>query len=263
MNSLDLRMEGKTALITGAGRGIGKGIAIVFAEAGVDVAVTGLTLENAENVAKEIADMGRRGLAFSTDATNLGDTEQLSKDVIQEFGHLDILVNCVGDSIPGAVSDMPGSAIPTMTHANWQHILDINLTQAFMGCHVFGRHFLERRTGSVINISSFAGLRGRANISAYTAAKAGLIRFTESVALEWAPYGVRVNGIAPGYFPDPEQISLSQLRTREEQASRNIPLRRTGKPKEVGALALFLASNEASYITGQTVVIDGGMTLAG
>jgi len=256
-------MDGKTVLVTGAGRGIGKGIAMVFAEAGADVAVTGLTLGNAKNVASEIVDMGRRGLAFSTDATNLAATEQLSKDVIGEFGHLDILVNCVGDSIPGSVSDMPGSAVPTMTYANWQNILDINLTQAFTGCHVFGRHFLERREGCVINISSFAGLRGRANISAYAAAKAGLIRFTESVALEWAPYGVRVNGIAPGYFPDPEQISLSALNAREEQASKNVPLGRTGKPREVGALALFLASNEASYITGQTVVIDGGMTLTG
>ena len=256
-------MEGKTVLVTGAGRGIGKGIATVFAEAGADVAVTGITLGNAEIVAREITNLGRTGLAFATDATNLEDTEQLAKDVMREFGHLDVLVNCVGDSIPGSVAHMPGSDMPAMTYADWQNILDINLTQAFTGCHVFGRYFLERNMGCAINISSFAGVRGRPNISAYAAAKSGLIRFTESVALEWAPYGVRVNAIAPGYFPDPEQITDSMLQEREKQASKTIPLGRVGKPKEVGALAVFLASNEASYITGQTVVIDGGMTLAG
>ncbi len=256
-------MEGKTVLVTGAGRGIGKGIARVFAEAGADVAVTGITLGNAERVAMEIADLGRRGLAFATDATSLEDTEKLAEDVIREFGHLDVLVNCVGDSIPGSVTNIPGSDMHVMTYADWQNILDINLTQAFTGCHVFGRYFLERKMGCAINISSFAGVRGRSNISAYSAAKSGLIRFTESIALEWAPYGIRVNGIAPGYFPDSEQISDLAMHEREEQASKTIPLGRVGNPKEVGALAVFLASDEASYITGQTVVIDGGMTLAG
>ena len=141
-------------------------------------------------------------------------------------------------------------------------VLDVNLTQAFTACHAFGPYLLERRRGCVINVSSFAGLRARALVSAYAAAKAGLIRFTESLALEWAPYGIRVNGIAPGSFPDPEQLSESALQAREEQARRTIPLERLGRLREVGLLAVYLACDAASYMTGQTVAIDGGLTVA-
>ena len=252
----------RTVLVTGAGRGIGRAIALVLAEAGADVAITGLTEANAASVAREVRALGRQGLGLAADATSLADTEDLAERVLGAFGHLDVLINCVGDSIPGTVARMPDTEAKTMSESDWHHILDVNLTQAFTGCHVFGPHFLQRRKGCVINVSSFAGLRARANIAAYAAAKAGLIRFTESLALEWAPYGIRVNGIAPGSFPDPEQMSDAQRRTREEQALNSVPLGRLGRLREVGLLALFLASDAASYITGQTVAIDGGSTVA-
>ena len=259
---VDFDVTGRTVLITGAGRGIGRAIALVLAEAGADVAVTGLTEANAAAVAQEVRDLGRRGLGLAADATSLADTKLLAKSVLGEFGHLDVLINCVGDSIFGTVAQMPDPKVKTMGEDDWHHIIDVNLTQAFTGCHVFGPQFFEQRTGCVINISSFAGLRARANVAAYAAAKAGLIRFTESLALEWAPYGIRVNGIAPGSFPDPEQMSDAEQRTREQQADRTVPLGRLGRLREVGLLTLFLASDAAAYITGQTVAIDGGQTVA-
>ena len=255
-------VTGKTVLVTGAGRGIGRSIALVMAEAGADVAVTGLTEANAVGVAQEVRRLGRRGLGMAADATSLPDTERVVGRVLGEFGHLDVLINCVGDSIPGPVASMPDREAKAMSEAAWHDILDVNLTQAFTACHAFGPHLLERRRGCVINVSSFAGLRARANMSAYAAAKAGLIRFTESLALEWAPYGVRVNAIAPGSFPDPEQLSEGALRAREEQAGHTIPLGRLGRLREVGLLAVYLACDAASYITGQTVAIDGGLTVA-
>lgn len=254
-------LTGRTVLITGGARGIGKGIARVLAEAGCDVAVTGLTEGNAAKLADEIRGLGRRALGMATDATRLADMERLAQTVLREFGHLDVLINCVGDSIRGTVAPMPGNDGHVMTEEDWHAIVDINLTQAFTGCRVFGEHLLQRRQGSVINISSFAALRPRAGIVAYASAKAGLTRFTESLALEWASYGVRVNAIAPGQFPDTDVISADELRQRDERAAQDIPLKRVGRLREVGLMAVYLASDASAYVTGQTFYVDGGLTL--
>ena len=252
----------RTVLITGAGRGIGRGIALVLAEAGAHVAVTALSEANAARVAGEVARLGRRGLGLAADATKLADMERLAQRVLDEFGHLDVLVNCVGDAIPGPVAPLPDRESRAMSEADWHTILDVNLTQAFTGCRAFGPHLLGRRQGCVINISSFAALRARANMGAYAAAKAGLTRFTESLALEWAPYGVRVNAIAPGLFPDPDQLPAEEFRRREAAAARTVPLGRVGRLREVGLLAAYLASDAAAYVTGQTFYLDGGLTVA-
>lgn len=257
----ELDLQGRKALVTGAGRGIGKGIARVLAEAGCDVAINSYTQANADKVAAEVLAMGRRGIGIAADATRLSEMERVADLVLTEFGHLDILINCVGDSIRGGVAPRPGSDSRVMTEADWHSIVDINLTQAFTGCSAFGKHLLERRSGCVINISSFAALRPRAEIVAYAAAKAGLTRFTESLALEWAPYDVRVNAIAPGQFPDTDTMTDEQLRQRDERAGQDIPLRRVGRLREVGLMAAFLASDACAYVTGQTFAIDGGMTL--
>jgi NAD(P)-dependent dehydrogenase (short-subunit alcohol dehydrogenase family) len=254
-------LTGQTVLITGAGRGIGKGIARVLAEAGCDVAINGFSEGNAAKVAAEVQAMGRRGISIAADATSLSEMERVAEVVLAEFGHLDILINCCGDSIRGTVAPLPDSDGHVMSEADWHSIIDINLTQAFTGCHAFGKHLLERRSGCVINVSSFAALRPRANIVAYAAAKAGLTRFTESLALEWAPYRVRVNAIAPGQFPDTDTISAEQLAQRDEQANATIPLGRVGRLRETGLMASYLASDAAAYVTGQTFFIDGGLTL--
>jgi NAD(P)-dependent dehydrogenase (short-subunit alcohol dehydrogenase family) len=253
-------LAGRTVLITGAGRGIGKGIARVLGEAGCDVAINGLTEGNAANVAAEVRAMGRRGISVAADVTKLAEMERVRDRVLAEFGHLDVLINCCGDSIRGTVAPLPGKDGHVMSEADWHSIVDINLTQAFTSCSAFGPHFLERRSGAVISVSSFAALRPRANIVAYAAAKAGLTRFTESLALEWAPYGVRVNAIAPGQFPDTDTISEEELHRRDASAV-EIPLQRVGRLREVGLLAVYLASSASAYVTGQTFYIDGGLTL--
>ena len=254
-------LQGTTSLITGAGRGIGRGIARVLAEAGCDVAINSYTQANADRVAAEVQALGRRGVGIAADATRLSEMERVAERVLDAFGHLDLLINCVGDSIRGGVAPRPDSDAPVMSEADWHTILDINLTQAFTGCNVFGKHLLERRSGSVINISSFAAIRPRAEIAAYAAAKAGLTRFTESLALEWAPYTVRVNAIAPGQFPDLDTISEEQRQQWDARAAREIPLRRVGRLREIGLMAIYLASDAAAYITGQTFVVDEGLTL--
>ena len=251
-------VEGKRVLVIGAGRGIGKGIALAFGEAGAHPSVVGLTSRYVEGVAEEVRQMGRQSRAYVADATKGTDMDRLAQEVMAQ-GPLDVLVNCVGDSIIKPVATLPNGGLPGMSEEEWHGILDVNLTQAFHGCRFFGPHMLERRQGCVINISGSAAFRGAANRSCYDAAKAGVMRFTESLAQEWAPYGIRVNSIAPGHFPDPEQMSLEEYQQRQDEAGKRIPLERSGRLKEVGYLAVFLASEAAAYVTGQTWCIDGGL----
>ena len=253
-------VSGQKVLVAGAGRGIGKGIALAFAEAGADVAVTSLNPATVGQVAGEIRELGRMALPLTGDATKAADMERIAADTLREFGRVDTLVNCVGDSIRKPLSTLPNGD-EGMTEQEWHFIVDVNLTEAFQGCSALGPHLLERGSGNVINISGFASFRGRAGYVAYDAAKAGLMRFTESLAQEWAPYGVRVNCVAPGYFPDPEQVSAEAYRARQEQAKTQVPLGRLGELKEPGYLCVFLASPAASYITGQTWAVDGGVSI--
>jgi NAD(P)-dependent dehydrogenase (short-subunit alcohol dehydrogenase family) len=252
-------LTGKKALITGAGRGIGKGIALVLAEAGCDVGVTSLGEANAAKVAAEVQALGRRGFGWACDATRLAPMRELAEKALAAMGGIDVLVNNVGDAIRGVVAPLPGEQGHVLSEQDWHTVIDVNLTQAFTGCSVFGAHLLSKPGSGVINISSFAALRPGANLLAYASAKAGLTNFTQTLALEWAPFGVRVNAIAPGTFPDPEQQTAEQ-RARPPQAV-GVPMGRVGRLREVGLLAAFLASDAAAYITGATIPIDGGRTL--
>src|SRR5581483_6747282 len=245
-------LTGRKALITGAGRGIGKGIALVLAEAGCDVAVTSLGDTNAAKVAEEVRALGRKGFGWAADGTSVGSMEAIKERAMESLGGLDILVNNLGDAIRGSVTAMPGYEGHVMSEQDWHFVLDVNLTQAYVGSHVFGPVLLEQGHGCVINISGFAALRPSAQMVAYASAKAGLTRFTESLALEWAPYGVRVNAIAPGTFPDPEQASVEALAQREATGAAYLPIKRFGRLREVGLMAAYLASDAASYVTGQT-----------
>jgi NAD(P)-dependent dehydrogenase (short-subunit alcohol dehydrogenase family) len=255
----DFDVSGKRVLITGAGRGIGKGIALAMAEAGCDVGVTALGEVNAAKVAAEVRALGRRGFGWACDATKLAPMQALAEKVMAEMGGIDVLINCVGDAIRGVLADMPESSGHVVSEQDWHTVIDINLTMAYTGCHAFGPYLLKTPGASVINISSFAAIRPAANMVAYAAAKAGLTRFTESLALEWAP-NVRVNAIAPGTFPDPEQQTPEQ-RARGEQAAAGVPLKRLGLLREVGLACIYLASPAAAYITGANLAIDGGRTL--
>jgi NAD(P)-dependent dehydrogenase (short-subunit alcohol dehydrogenase family) len=260
----DFDLSGRRAVVTGAGRGIGKGIALALAEAGADVGVTALGETNAQKVAEAIQRTGHKGFGWAADGTRVEPMRAVAELVQRDLGGLDILVNCIGDAIRGAVAAHQSSAQQkVLSEQDWHTVVDLNLTQAFVGCHVFGPHFFAQGRGVVINVSSFAAIRPSPMMSAYAAAKAGLTRFTECVALEWAPHGVRVNAIAPGTFPDREQISEQDFRRREQDAARTVPLGRFGDTREVGLLAVYLSSPAAAYITGQTIAINGGRTLLG
>jgi NAD(P)-dependent dehydrogenase (short-subunit alcohol dehydrogenase family) len=254
-------ITGKKVLLVGAGRGIGKGIALAFAEAGAEVAISALTPNGVNKVAEEIKAMGRTALPLTGDATKAADMDRIAQQAVSQLGQVDVLVNCVGDSIRKPVVKLPGSNVEGMTEDEWRFIVDINLTEAFHGCRALGPHLLERGQGCVINISGWASFRGRPESAAYDAAKAGVMRFTECLAQEWAPYSVRVNAIAPGSFPDPEQMSAEAFQARDEAAKGQIPLGRVGRLKEIGYLAVFLASPAASYVTGQTWAVDGGVSI--
>ena len=251
---------GQKVLVVGAGRGIGKGIALAFAEAGADVAITSLSASTVGRVADEVRALGRAALPLTGDATKAADMERIAADTLREFGQVDTLVNCVGDAIRKPVSSLPDGS-EGMTEEEWHFVVDVNLTEAFQGCRALGPHLLERGSGNAINISGFASFRGRAGSAAYDAAKAGLMRFTESLAQEWAPYGVRVNCVAPGYFPDPAQMPAEAYHARQDQANGQVPLGRLGELKEPGYLCVFLASPAAAYITGQTWAVDGGVSI--
>ena len=260
--SLDIfDVSGQKILLVGAGRGIGKGIALAFAQAGADVAVTGLTSTGVNQVAEEIRAMGGTCLPLTGDATKAEPMDEIAAKTIAEFGQIDTLINCVGDAIRKPVVKLPDNDLPGMTEAEWHNIVDINLTEAFQGCRAVGPHLLERRAGSVINISGWASFRGRPLSAAYDAAKAGVMRFTECVAQEWAPYGVRCNAIAPGTFPDPAQMTAETFAARDVAAGDTVPLARVGRLIEVGYLAVYLASPAATYVTGQTWAIDGGVSI--
>ncbi len=257
----DFDLTGKRVLITGAGRGIGHGIALAMAEAGADVGITSLGGDSAVKVAEEVKALGRNGFGWAADATRVAPMETLRDQAFDALGGVDVLVNCLGDAIRGTVSELPGSDTHALTESEWHQVIDINLTQAYVGCHVFGPHLLAKgEAANVINISGFAALRPGANMVAYASGKAGLSRFTESLALEWAPYKVRVNAIAPGTFPDAYAVSEADIAKRNAEL-KDVPLGRVGHPREVGLVAVFLASDAASYITGQTIAIDGGRTL--
>ena len=261
MSLAEFDITGQKVLVVGAGRGIGKGIALAFAEAGADVAITSLSEATVGKVAGEVRALGRSALPLTGDATKAVDMDRIASQVLAEFGHIDTLVNCVGDSIRKPVVKLPGTTDEGMTEDEWHHVVNINLTEAFQGCRAVGPHMLERGQGSVINISGWASFRGRPGSAAYDAAKAGVMRFTESVSQEWAPFGVRVNAVAPGSFPDPEQMSSEAYRARQDIAKGTVPLGRLGKLKEPGYLCVFLASPAAAYVTGQTWAVDGGVSV--
>jgi NAD(P)-dependent dehydrogenase (short-subunit alcohol dehydrogenase family) len=257
-------ITGKVAFITGAGRGIGKGIAQVLAEAGADIALNALTPRYVEATAAEIAKAtGRRVLPVIADVTKADEVQRAVERVLGEFGRLDVLVNNLGDAIRKPLVPLPGrpDAAAALSDEELQFVMDVNLTEAILCTRAVGPHMLERRAGKVINISSWTAGKGGGDLVVYTIAKTALVGFTRAQALEWAPYGVHVNAIAPGLFPDPVTAGEERARQLSERAAQLVPLGRAGRLREVGLLALYLASPASDYMTGQTIFLDGGLSL--
>lgn len=257
-------ITGKIAFVTGAGRGIGKGIAQVLAEAGADVAINALTGNHVPGLATELGEAtGRTVLPIIGDVTKPDGAQHAVDEVLKKFGRIDILVNALGDSLKAPLVGLPGgdSAGDPISDDDLNFIMDINLTEALLCTRAVGPHMLARGSGKVINISSWTGLQGGGEMVLYTTAKTALAGFTRAQALEWAPHGIQVNCIAPGLFPDIVTGGPDRVRQSEERAKREVPLGRTGHLKEVGYLALYLASSASDYMTGQMLMLDGGLSL--
>jgi len=247
-----LSLAGKVAIVTGGGTGIGRGIALAFAKAGADVAVSGRRTGPLESTAKEIEALGRRALAISTDVCLKDEVDNLVERTSAELGDIDILVN-------NAANGGSGPSMLDSDEARWDQIIDTNLKSVYLCCHAVGQGMIARGRGNIINISSIGGIYpGGGRI--YGIAKAA-VNLTRSLCLDMAPHGVRVNGIAPGAVRT--DMLTHDVGTEEEnwdQLATHIPLQRVGQPIDMATVALFLASDAANYITGQTIVVDAGLT---
>lgn len=243
-------LKDRTALITGAARGIGRAIALHFASEGADIAFTDLRVdESMQSLEKEITDLGRKCKGYASDASDFLGAESLVDQVVQDFGKVDVLVNNAGIT--------RDSLLMRMTESDWDLVIKVNLKSVFNMTRAVQRHMLKKRFGSIINMSSVVGVSGNAGQSNYSASKAGLIGFTKSVAQELGSRNIRCNAIAPGFIETEMTAKLSQ--DVREAWIKEIPLRRGGKPEDVANIALFLASDLSDYITGQVISVCGGM----
>jgi NAD(P)-dependent dehydrogenase (short-subunit alcohol dehydrogenase family) len=264
MMPAEFDVTGKVVFITGAGRGIGKGIAQVLAEAGADIALNALTPKYVNGVAAQIAAAsGRRVVPVIADVTKADEVRRAVDSILTTFGRIDVLVNALGDSIRTPLVALPGKEDggTAISDDELRFIMDINLTEALLCTRAVGPHMLARRSGKVINIASWTAHQGGREIVLYTTAKTALAGFTRAQALEWAPYGVHVNAIAPGLFPDVVTSGEERVKLTTKRAEETVPLGRPGRLREVGLLALYLASDASNYMTGQTILLDGGLGL--
>ena len=260
-------LTGKVAIVTGAGRGIGKAIAICFAQAGATTVVAARTESQIEQTHQEIEEGGGRCLSIPTDVTKDQDVERMVKGTLESFGKVDILVNQVGGSGVGSIVPLPGSkgfltggeSQDPLSKLAWQHCMDTTLNSVFLCCRSVGPLMIEQKKGKIINVSSMAAAKGFANLVPYTVSKAGVAMFTRSLALEWARYNINVNGIGPGYIPTSFTEPMLSDQKRREKLLSSVPLGRFGDPREIGLLAVYLASPASDYMTGQTIYIDGGI----
>lgn len=243
-------LEGKTALITGGARGIGKAIAIAYATEGANVAFSDLKYDEiAESLEKELEAFGVKAKGYASDASSFEGSEELINKVVEDFGRIDVLVNNAGIT--------RDNLLMRMTEADWDLVIKVNLKSIFNMTKAVQKVMLKQRFGSIINMSSVVGLDGNAGQSNYSASKAGLIGFTKSIAMEIGSRNIRCNAIAPGFI-ETEMTAKLPEEVRKGWAEK-IPLRRGGKPEDVANVALFLASELSSYVTGQVISVCGGM----
>ena len=243
-------LEGKTALITGASRGIGKGIAEKFAGNGAQVAFTYMSsADKAKALEDDLSSKGIKVKGYQSDAAVYQQAEDLINEVVSEFGTIDILVNNAGITRDGLLM--------RMSEDDWDAVIDTNMKSVFNTTKAIQRTFLKQRSGSIINLTSVVGVKGNAGQSNYAASKAGIIGFTKSIALELGSRSIRCNAIAPGFIETEMTAELNEKMVEEWAAA--IPLKRSGSVEDVANLALFLGSDLSTYITGQVLHVDGGM----
>jgi len=245
------QLENQIAVVTGAGRGIGRAIALRFAAEGAGVVCVSRTAENAEKVALEIRNAGGKAWAQALDVANADDVTAAGAKILAEVGRIDILVNNAGVTRDGLLM--------RMSEADWDTVMDTNLKGAFLITRAFTRAFIKQRAGRIINIASVIGLIGNAGQANYASSKAALIGFTKSVARELASRGITANAIAPGFIETDMTAALGEALRGE--VVKTIPLGSFGQPEDIAQAALFLAGPGARYVTGQVLTVDGGMVM--
>ena len=250
-----LELTNRTAVVIGATSGIGRAIALGLADAGADVVPTGRRAKLAQEAANEIEARGRRSLAMTVDVSDEKSIQAVSDAAIEKFGKVDILVNAAGRTTRRPTLDV--------SDAEWNQILDTNLTGMLRACRVFGRHMIERGYGRIVNIGSLTSLVALYEVAAYGASKAGVAALTKSLAVEWAPHGVCVNAILPGVFRTALNEGLLDGTERGRELLMRTPMKRFGQPEEVAGAAVFLASEAASFVTGHLLAVDGGFLASG
>jgi NAD(P)-dependent dehydrogenase (short-subunit alcohol dehydrogenase family) len=250
--SADRPLTGKVAVVTGAGRGLGRAIALALAAAGADVALAARSAGQLESVAEEIGALGTRGLAVPTDITDAEAVDALARRTVEAFGHVDILVNN-----SGIVSSTP---LLEQSTEEWDAVHATNVRGTFLATRAVGRHLVDQGHGKVINIASNFAFKGVARHAAYCSSKAAVVAFTRSMAIEWARHNVQVNALAPGYFATDLNAGVRADDAALERITRSIPARRMGEPDELAPWLLLLAGPASDFMTGETIVLDGGQT---
>jgi NAD(P)-dependent dehydrogenase (short-subunit alcohol dehydrogenase family) len=248
-------LSGKVGIITGGGRSIGRSLALALAEAGADLVIaTGHTMDLAKSVAEEVREMGRASLALKVDVSSKEDVQDMVSMVVKEFGKIDILVNNAAINIFAPAEDF--------SLEDWNKVLSVDLTGVFLCSQAVGRIMIAQKSGKIVNVASVGGMCGtHRKAVAYDSSKAGVINLTRSLAVEWGKHNIHVNAIAPGLVESDMTRKRLEDRSFSKYFLERIPLGRIGQPEDLGGLVVFLSSEASNWITGQTIVIDGGQTL--
>jgi meso-butanediol dehydrogenase / (S,S)-butanediol dehydrogenase / diacetyl reductase len=264
-----MRLSGKVAIVTGGGSGIGRGIAVTMAREGADIAIPDIQVLNAEKVAEEIKGLGRKSLAMKADVTSAADVKTMIDRVRETMGKIDILVNNAGMAAP------PGMPFTNNTEEDWDKTFAVNTKSVFLTCKAIAPYFIGRKAGRIINIASIAGPLSAVTMPPYSVAKQGVITFTRVVAKELAPHQVTVNAICPGVLwtdfwqklaahiasTNPAFTGMTPRQVFEKRVADIVPMKCEQEPEDIGWTAVFLASDEARYITGQAIMVDGGCVM--